>query len=356
MKESIVYRLEEFTDPDYSRLIRLTESTYPGKEISNADYLEWEYAANPDGKAMIHVASEGEKFVAQYVVTPRKYIVNGKIIEGSLSLNTLTHPIHRGNALFPKLAELTYQSCQRQKTLFTIGVPNANSYPVFTEKLGFETLGRVPFLMKTFRPKSVLWHLFTKKRLKHGAEIELDTQLIQVDNPNGMSFFNPNRDKVLYESFLAKFIESKKVGSYRSLNYLRWRYLDIPLRKYHLLKCVKDGKMNALAIIRAREIYGLKCCILMDFICTDDLKSGKDILNHLFEQLQKNDIEIIIAAMQGNTREFTFLKKSGFYKVPERFLPQQLDLIIRTHEKTAEYEQLMDFKSWFFTFGDYDIF
>ncbi len=356
MKESIVYRLEEFTDPDFSRLIRLTESTYPGKEISNPEYLDWEYNKNPDGKALIQVATEGDKFVSQYVVIPRKYIVNGKIIEGSLSLNTLTHPIHRGNALFPKLAELTYQSCLLQKNLFTIGIPNANSYPVFIEKLKFDALGRVPFLMKTFRPKSVLWHLFTKKRLKHGAEIELDTQYIPVDNPNGMSFFNPNQDKELYEAFLEKFIASKKVCAYRSLDYLRWRYLDIPLRKYHMFKCVKNGKMNALAIVRAREIYGLKCGILMDFICTEELQSGKEILDHLFVLLQKNDIEIIISAMQSNSLEFAYLKKAGFYKVPERFLPQQLDLILRIHEKTPDYEQLSDFKSWFFSFGDYDIF
>ena len=356
MKASIVYSLEEFRDPEHSRLMRLTESTYPGREISDANYLQWEYEKNPDGKALIHVASEGDKFVSQYVVIPRTYMVSGKLLTGTLSLNTLTHPMHRGNALFPKLAELTYLSCLKEKYPFTIGVPNANSYPVFIDKLDFQALGRVPFLMKTFKPKSVLWHLFTKKRLKHGAEIELDTSLVQPDKQNGISFFNPNQDKDLYTTFLKKFSEIKKIANYRTLDYLRWRYLDIPLRKYHLIKSMKDGQMVSLAVLRCREIYGLKCCVLMDFMCTDDMLSGTVFFNDVFEILQKNEIEIIICAMQTNTLEYTFLKKAGFYKVPERFLPQQLDLILRIHEEFPEAEKLRDFKSWFFTFGDYDIF
>ncbi len=356
MKQDITYSLEEFTDTGYGKLIRLTESTYPGREISNEAFLQWEYEDNPDGKAIIYVASEGEKFVAQYLVIPHNYTINGKILKGSLSINTLTHPMHRGNTLFPQLAELTYLACIKNKCVFTLGIPNANSHPVFIDKLNFEDLGRVPFIMKTFKPKTVLWHLFTKKRLKHGVEIELKAEIIAARKANGISWFNPNLDKNLYDGFLKKFIAEKKVATLRSLDYIRWRYIDIPIRKYHLFKSVKDGKMNALAVIRTREIYGLKCGILMDFICTDELESADPILTHLFDLLEKNDIELIIGAMQSGTREFNFLKKAGFYKVPERFLPQQLDLILRIHEKTPEYEQLRNFKSWFFTFGDYDIF
>ena len=356
MKEDLVYRLEEFSDEDHSRLIRLAESTYPGREISDEKYLHWEYNLNPDGKALIHVATDGDKFVSQYLVIPRNYILEGKIVKGSLSVNTLTHPIHRGNALFPKLAELTYEFCQRTQTAFTLGVPNSNSYPVFVDKLKFEALGRVPFLMKTFKPKTVLWHLFTKKRLKHGDEIDLKSQLIPVASTDGVSCFNPNQDAKLYEVFLNKFIEEKKVATLRTLDYLRWRYFDIPIRKYHAYKSVENGKMNGLIILRTREIYGLKTCVFMEFIATNELKSAKHLLSQIFDLLKKNDIEIIITAMQSSYKEFTFLKKAGFYKVPERFLPQQLDLILRIHEKSPDYEGLRDFRSWFFSFGDYDIF
>lgn len=356
MKEPIVYRLEEFSDSDFSRLIRLTESTYPGREISDEKYLQWEYNNNPDGKALIQVASEGEKFVSQYVVIPHKFVMNGNVLTGSLSLNTLTHPIHRGNALFPKLAELTFQSCLRTNAMFTLGIPNANSCPVFIDKLDFEALGRVPFLMKTFKPKSVLWHLFTKKRLKQGNEIELDCNKLQDGSANGISVFNPHQDKEMYSHFLKKFIEEKKVATFRSIEYIRWRYLDVPIRKYYILKSVENGQMTGMAVFRTREIYGLKCCVLLDFICTDESKSAKAFLDYINDFLQRNDIEIIICAMQSASNEFNYLKKAGFYKVPERFLPQQLDLILRIHKKSPEYEPLRDFKSWFFTFGDYDIF
>jgi len=356
MKESIVYRLEEFTDPDYSRLIRLTESTYPGREISNQDYLQWEYEKNPHGNALIHVASEGEKLVAQYLVIPHDYIVEGKILKGSLSLNTLTHPIHRGNALFPKLAEQTYLSCLRNNVIFTLGVPNANSFPVFKDHLNFEILGRVPFLIKSFKPKSVLWHLFTRKRLKHGLDIELNTDSVRDAGGDLISCFNPNTDAESYEAFLKRFTEEKSVATYRSIDFLRWRYLDIPIRKYHIFKQMNDGKITAFAVIRCREIYGLRSAVLMDFIFTGDQKSARAFIDQIFELLEKNNIELIICAMQGSSNEFNLLKKAGFYKVPERFLPQQLDLIIKVHKEVPESEHIRNFKSWFFTFGDYDIF
>lgn len=356
MEEKIQYSLEEFNDPDFSRLIRLTESSYPNREISNEEYLKWEYLSNPDGKAILKVAVHGEKFVAQYVILPHKFIVEKKVVQGSLSINSLTHPIHRGNTLFQKLAELTYQTCKTDKVFFTLGVPNAASKPIFLEKLKFNNLGRVPFLIKTFKTKTVLWHLFTKKRLKYGFEIHLDALGFDKNSADGISAFNPDQDQELYHDFLDKFIDEKKVATLRSLEYLKWRYVDVPIRKYYLFKSVQNGKMNALAVVRTRQIYGLNCGILMDFVCTEESFSAEGILKHILDLMQKNGIEIIITAMQSSSLEFSHLKKAGFYKVHERFLPQQLDLIIRIHDQSAEYEKLSDFKSWFFTFGDYDIF
>lgn len=355
MKEQVIYSLEEFRDRDFSRLIRLTESSYPGREISDQQYLDWEYKQNPAGKALINVALEGEKCVAQYLVIPRDFQVDGEIVKASLSVNTLTHPMHRGNSLFPKLAELNYLLCIQQKCLFTLGVPNANSYPVFIDKLSFQALGRVPFLLKTFQPQSVLWNLFTKKRTKKGTDIELDLSEIPTAADPGVSFFDPDKDLELYRPFMNKFRETKKVAVYRSADYLRWRYISIPIRKYYLLKYIESGEMKAMAVVRAREIYGLKCLILMDFVCHDE-KAADNLLQHLFNISRNNDLQLIICAMQGAAPEFQFLKKAGFYKVPEKFLPQQLDLILRIHTDSVLSERIRDFKSWFFTFGDYDIF
>ena len=71
--------LKNSSDEDHSRLIRLAESTYPGREISDEKYLHWEYNLNPDGKALIHVATDGDKFVSQYLVIPRNYILRVRL-------------------------------------------------------------------------------------------------------------------------------------------------------------------------------------------------------------------------------------------------------------------------------------
>ena len=91
-----------------NELAELARSTYDKGEIINVKYLNWEYNSNPDGKALVFLANEESKIASQYVVVPRKYAIENEIINASLSLNTITHPAHRCNGYFTKLAELTY--------------------------------------------------------------------------------------------------------------------------------------------------------------------------------------------------------------------------------------------------------
>ena len=45
--------MHDFNDPDFRRLIELTNQTYSGQEIADANYLTWEYHLNPDGQSII---------------------------------------------------------------------------------------------------------------------------------------------------------------------------------------------------------------------------------------------------------------------------------------------------------------
>ena len=178
--------------------------------------------------------------------------------------------------------------------------------------------------MKTFKPKTVLWHLFTKKRLKHGDEINLKSQLIPVASIDGVSCFNLNQDAKLYEVFLNKFIEEKKVATLRTLDYLRWRYFDIPIRKYHAYKSVENGKMNGLIILRTREIYGLKTCVFMEFIATNELKSAKHLLSQIFDLLKKMTSRSLLLPCRVHTKSSHFSKRQDFTKYLNDFFPSNL--------------------------------
>ncbi len=127
------------SDKSLEEVKDLLHITFPNrKEKFSIDYLRWQYVDNPRGQVIAYNAYDKEgKLAAHYAVIPIEMVIDGKVIEGVLSLNTATHPDHRGKRLFTILAEYTYKRSQELGRKFVIGVANANSTHGFLKNLGF---------------------------------------------------------------------------------------------------------------------------------------------------------------------------------------------------------------------------
>lgn len=109
------------------------------------EYLKWQYADNPVGKIVGYNAYMGDVLAAHYVTMPIYMVINGEKTLGVLSLNTATHPDHRGKRLFSVLAEQTFQYATENGFKFVIGVANANSTHGFIKNLNFKLIGPLTF-------------------------------------------------------------------------------------------------------------------------------------------------------------------------------------------------------------------
>lgn len=109
------------------------------------EYLKWQYAENPVGKIVGFNAYMGNVLAAHYVTMPIYMNIEEKKTLGVLSLNTATHPDHRGKRLFTILAERTYQYAAENGYKFVIGVANANSTHGFIKHLSFKLVGPLTF-------------------------------------------------------------------------------------------------------------------------------------------------------------------------------------------------------------------
>ena len=170
-----------------------------------------------------------------------------------------------------------------------------------------------------------------------------------------ISFFNLQTDSFKYEIFLKKFNDEKQNVTFRSLQFLQWRYLDIPNRKYHLLKLEANNEIEAIAVFRAKYIYGIRCGILIDLITLENLGDVKTLLNTICEIAFNNKLDLIFTTVPSHSFEFSILKKSRFYSIPQFFLPQKLAFIVKRHLPSCP-DAVTNFRKWFLTFGDYDIF
>ncbi len=142
------YRVEQVKVDETSlqEILDLMRLAFEGHaEKFNLEYMRWQYADNPVGKIVGFNAYMGDVLAAHYVTMPIYMNIEGKKTKGVLSLNTATHPEHRGKRLFTILAEKTYEYAAENGYKFVIGVANAQSTHGFLKHLKFKLIGPLTF-------------------------------------------------------------------------------------------------------------------------------------------------------------------------------------------------------------------
>lgn len=139
------YNFEPITidDDSLKKVTHLLKTTFPKVSKYTEEFVSWQYAQNPQGAVVGYNAFLNDELAAHYALMPIKSMVFGKEEKGLLSLNTATHPDHRGKRLFPTLADKSYTQAADQGYSFIIGVANAQSTPGFLKKLDFQFVGRL---------------------------------------------------------------------------------------------------------------------------------------------------------------------------------------------------------------------
>ena len=151
----VMYNLKRVeVDTDHiNKYQKLLQLSFPDSNYLNKDYLQWLYTENPEGNALGFNAFDKNTLAGHYVCLPISANIFGKTEQGLLSLNTATHPSHRGKGLFTQLAQKTYQLATKEGYTFIIGVANQNSTPGFLAKLNFQLVAPLKAALGFGNPK-----------------------------------------------------------------------------------------------------------------------------------------------------------------------------------------------------------
>lgn len=146
--EDYIIRKLDFTDSEDMRmLVDLQNTVYKGKHIFDSTGFKHWYIDNPNGKVVSFNAIYNNIMAAHYALVPIQMLINGRIVNGLLSMATVTHPDHRGKGLFKRLAKESYSYAADNGYEFVVGVANANSYPGFIKYFDFEDVGQLEVLL-----------------------------------------------------------------------------------------------------------------------------------------------------------------------------------------------------------------
>ena len=348
---------------DLEKIIPLIREEYPNGEMSDFRYLSWEYFANPQGPPeLVCARSEKDEVVGQYLVIPIRYQIDGKSVDGSLSLNTLTRADYRGQGLFTKMAKQTYAQCKKRGLALTVGFPNMSSFPGFVKKLEFVHIGNAVLLVRPLQITSLVIGALKRHKYPKYQSYREPNSLGHIESfrTRGIeiSTFDLEKDANIYKSYLAsRGLLYQQTD--RSLQYLKWRYQDIPTRSYSLLKATRNGRFLAMAVIRLRKVYGMEAGFYIDFNCLPDdesLMAARALDSYCRLIFKAHGAVFVGVLMAPNCAEFRVLRKQGFFQAPKRFLPHSAPVIVRWNGDGSMPNSLKSIYNWFLTFGDYDAF
>lgn len=351
---------KEFDEQDFNGLLKLCYEYYGENDITDAKFIEHEYFKNFAGDAYIDLAlDEHEKqIVGQYVAIPKKVRINNTEKECILSLNTLTKKEYWGQGIFTGLAEKTYQRASSDNKLFCYGAPNPNSHPGFLKKLNFHDLGNIPLWVKPLIPSSLISQKTGKNWL--GNMVKWSDLLIRPKFQKNPRYTIQKLDESnidLINTLWDKVKNRYPVCFVRNSKYVKWRYLDMPLREYISYIVLEGDVICGFIVGRVMEVSGIHCGMIADFMFLDQHNEAASyLLKYLINLFYQKRVSLIGSLMLSHTKEAEILKNNRFFICPTFLEPQPFPIIFRLFDENYSDKDILDnFQNWFFTMGDYDV-
>jgi GNAT superfamily N-acetyltransferase len=123
------YRLEplRFDAPALDEVSRLLRRVFPKAAHLTPRYLDWLYAANPDGEAVAFSAFAGDELVGHLGALAMRARIEGDERRGLLLLNSAVHPSHRRRQLMSRLSEAIFAEGVERGYGFCISTGNRYS-------------------------------------------------------------------------------------------------------------------------------------------------------------------------------------------------------------------------------------
>lgn len=312
-------QIRPFHDKD-EKDIRDLFSICFGRELSHEEWV-WKYKASPWG-SYATVAVKGDNIIAHYGGIRIKFYFKDKTVYAYQFCDVMTHPEYRGR-LFSKtpfIAMLNEMFYREKPMDFAFGFPSLRHARLQCKRLGGEGYRHVRLYKKEhMKRRTVSWKLKMKEGWEFLTDKKVDKLLIQHD------------DKSL------QIVKNKK--------YLKWRYMENPLKDYRLLVFKK------LYITKGYIIFTLKDNWLnvLDFFLRDE-NDLKDMLISLEDYILKNleDIRGIKAWFHPNESLIKYLEALGYSNEDD------IPLIYRTVNDGCGVKYESFFENYFYRMGDYD--
>jgi GNAT superfamily N-acetyltransferase len=314
----------------------------------------WQYEDLPTGDARIYVCLCAGRIVGYYHVPVYAGVVAGEKKLFAMVQDVAVSREMRGRGVFRKLAEFATEDLINSNINLIYTFPNHKSIPTFLKYNGYRQIYTYDSYVLPVKSAAVIkskikmlgaenvvgWFAdrffdATSQRLQNGFKVESQTHF---DEPTLNLFRDFNREFVCHLE--------------RSADYLQWRFFDKPHGKHFLVTVKNENETLAAAVFKIDVILDTETAVILDFAFKEEKH-----LAQLFHFVRKNaetlfgeTINLLFTACC--CRRFLHDKSFGFVKIPAKFNPRPLNLLVKN---ITESENVFDDKNWLALLSDWDV-
>ncbi len=304
---------------DEKHILQLFRSSY-ARELDER-FWAWRFRHSPAGEGVIYLSWDGHVLAAHYAVTPVLLRVNGQYWLTGLSGTTMTHPDYRGRGLFPDLAQRTYAYMAETGMGLVWGFPNALSHRGFVRNLNWVDIYEIPTLRLSLQGRSLP---------PPGDQViemeELDAHFDRL--------WNQVRDDC-------------PIIARRDRQHLQWRYVENPAERYRILAHVEDESLLGYAVFK-RYQNELQ---IVDLLTVQDVNVGLGLVSRVAHIALEESAASVSLWLNVTHPLHHALEKWGFGNGEPITYLGGLAL-----QPDLPADDLYDFRNWYLTMGDSDVF
>ena len=346
--------LRRYTKDDRTRVFHLIEPVW-GELFAGTLRKIWEwkientFVNRVEGtKTLVLEHDDAIVGLLSMMAVPLK--VRDKVISAFWMGDLVTYPRHRGRGT-KLLKEI------KKEPSVILGAPNELSYPLF-KKLGWFDIYSLVNRVCVINMGNLL-----RRRIRNKA-IEAIVQLLWL-GIRRIAFPVPQLSKFKSLSIIRVPVFDTRIDEFwhdvahdygiivvRDRQYLNWRFVERPDRKYQIYLAMQAGKIRGYISLSSQEWAGLRFGNIVDLLVgRGDRESLDALLVKAVKELELSGVDLITCYISPYDAFYQkALKKNGFL-----FKTIKGKVIAYSNSTEVSKEELMNAKNWFLTRGDSDL-
>ncbi|MBI4403584.1 MAG: GNAT family N-acetyltransferase [Deltaproteobacteria bacterium] len=315
---------------------------------------QWQFEKNPFAKPIIKLAHDGDKLIGHYSLVPLPFWRQGKTELAAFSIHSMVHPQYQRQGILKKLAFAAEEDLAKNKIAFSITFLNDNSFPVYTNNLGWQELdSHLPIFITLLKPEEALAKILPRALatfLSPATRILFRQKAIL--NTNGIYIREVDRFDERVDLLWSQVRQSVKAATERNASYLNWRFCDNP-SSYKIFFAEQEDRLLGFVTVRDAQKYGLKMGYVAEMLFDPQRPLvGQYLAEKALHELKENGCcaATAMASMRWLQKAFV---SAGMRKLPSVAMPHGMHLCFK--QEHSEGGVLLDRAGWFYTWSDHDV-